>query len=205
MVLGKGVGGQAGITIMCFYNGSKQDAHANFSPLLQLRPTINATAEMPYWRINTLSEGKDIYTDSYIRFASGNLKPPLDPQHIHSLLDSLDQLYETVPSAQKTGCLTLCIQPNGILKRKRADMAFCWRDANFDVGIGANWSDPRDESKVIEWQKGFQRLLSQGGDDYRLYGNHEDFRGGAREFGINYLKVLQLKKKYDPAGLFRPL
>ncbi|CAO3688050.1 unnamed protein product [Umbelopsis vinacea] len=205
LVLGKGVGGVAGITIMCVYNGSEEEALANFAPLLQLRPTINATAEMPYWRINTLSEGKSEYTDDFIRFASGNLKPSLDPQHIRSLLDSLDHLYETVPSAAKTGCLTLCIQPDGILKKKRTDMAFCWRDGNFDVGIGANWSDPEAESKVVEWQKEFQKLVSKGGDDYRLYGNHEDFRGGAREFGINYLKLIELKKKYDPTGLFRRL
>ncbi|KAG2179796.1 hypothetical protein INT43_003579 [Umbelopsis isabellina] len=205
MVLGKGVGGQAGITIMCFYNGSEEHALVSFAPFLQLRPTINATSEMPYWRINTLSEGKEIYTDDYIRFASGNLKPPLDAQHIRKLLDSLDSLYEAVPGAEKTGCLALCIQPDGILKKKRTDMAFCWRDANFDVGIGANWSDPKDESKVIEWQNQFQKLVSQAGDDYRVYGNHEDFRGGAREFGINYLKLLQLKKKYDPSGLFRTM
>ncbi|KAG2172166.1 hypothetical protein INT44_005537 [Umbelopsis vinacea] len=203
LVLAKGVDGIAGIIIMCFYNGTEEDALTNFAPLLQLSPATNATTEMPYWRINTLSEGKDVYTDDNIRFASGNLTPPLDPQHIRKLLDSLDHLYETVPSAAKTGCLTLCIQPDGILKKKRTDMAFCWRDANFDVGIGANWTDPAAESKVVEWQKEFQKLVSTGGDDYRLYGNHEDFRGGAREFGINYLKIIQLKKKYDPENLFR--
>ncbi|KAI9318697.1 hypothetical protein BX666DRAFT_1855884 [Dichotomocladium elegans] len=203
LALGKAPDGKAGITVLPFYNGVEQDALLNFAPFLDLTPAMRDTSEMPYWKINTLAD--DPYAANSIRFASANIKPQLSPEHIRGALDKLNTLYATTPEANATGALILMVQPDGIMRRAREDMAFSWRDDHFDVGVAVQFADPALEDKMVSWAQDFAAYLSTRGDSYRLYSNHSDFSASARELGINYLKVCQLKQKWDPDNLFPKL
>ncbi|KAI7855161.1 hypothetical protein BDC45DRAFT_439630 [Circinella umbellata] len=206
VALGKGTDGKAGFTILPFYDGSEQDAKENFEPLLKLTPTAQNTSSMPYWKINTLSDEPNLYAGVPIRFASANIKPQLDVDHIRTALERLDQLYAEEPNASGTGSLILMVQPDGVMKHKRTDMAFSWRDDHFDVGIAAVFTDPKLEDKMVAWAQDFGEYLSSRGDSYRLYANHSDFNGpSAREYGINYMELSKLKQKWDPDNLFAKL
>ncbi|KAI9495333.1 hypothetical protein BDB00DRAFT_786414 [Zychaea mexicana] len=206
LALGKGGDGKAGMTVLPFYNGSEEDAEANFEPLLKLKPASRDTFSMPYWKINTLSDEPTLYAANPIRFASANIKPPLDVDHIRGALERLDKLYTDEPAADGTGSLILMVQPDGIMKHKRTDMAFSWRDDHFDVGVAAAFTDPSLEDKMVEWARDYAQYLSSRGDSYRLYANHSDFSGpSAREFGINYMELNKLKQKWDPDNRFAKL
>ncbi|KAI8150130.1 hypothetical protein BJV82DRAFT_10607 [Fennellomyces sp. T-0311] len=206
LALGKGPEGKAGLTVLPFYNGSEEDAEANFDPLLQIPPATRSTSSMPYWKINTLSDEPTLYAAVPIRFASANIKPQLSVDHIRGALERLDKLYADEPAASGTGCLILMVQPNGIMKHKRTDMAFCWRDDHFDVGVAAAFTESNLEEKMVAWAQDFAQYLSSRGDSYRLYSNHSDFDGpSAREFGINYMELNKLKEKWDPDNRFAKL
>lgn len=206
IALGKGPDGKAGLTVLPFYDGPQEDAEANFAPFLQLTPTVRDVYSMPYWKINTLCDEPELYSSGYIRFASANIKPPLAVDHIRGALDKIDALCAEEPAAEKSGCLILLVQPDGIMKHSRTEMAFSWRDDHFDVGVAANFTDPALESKMTEWANGFAKYLSSKGDSYRLYSNHSDFSGpAAREFGINYMELCRLKEKWDPENRFAKL
>ncbi|RUS27487.1 hypothetical protein BC938DRAFT_483191 [Jimgerdemannia flammicorona] len=206
---------QPALICLCFYNGSTHVALESFAPLLSLNPLVHNARAMPYWQAQTLTDDQHDHTTDRIRFASANLRLPLSPPHIRKALSSLALLHRQVPRASKTGCLALVVQMKAVGNVGRKDMSFPWRDGCVDVGIGARWEwggekddedkDAETERKVIEWQEGFQKLLVEGGrgDDFRLYSNHEDHRGpAAREYGVNYMKLLECKRKWDPEGVF---
>lgn len=161
---------------------------------------------MPYWKANTLGDVPGLYTGAYIRFASANIAPPLSAEHLQGALDRLNTLYETTPAASATGCLILMVQPDAIMKHGRTDMAFAWRDPNFDTGVAAVFTDPSLEDQMVAWAQDMTKYLSGKGDAYRLYINHSDFAGPtAREFGINYVQLCKLKQKWDPDNYFAKL
>ncbi|RUP45926.1 hypothetical protein BC936DRAFT_147557 [Jimgerdemannia flammicorona] len=215
LILGKSPDDKPALICLCFYNGSTHVALESFAPLLSLNPLVHNARAMPYWQAQTLTDDQHDHTTDRIRFASANLRLPLSPPHIRKALSSLALLHRQVPRASKTGCLALVVQMKAVGNVGRKDMSFPWRDGCVDVGIGARWEwggekddedkDAETERKVIEWQEGFQKLLVEGGrgDDFRLYSNHEDHRGpAAREYGVNYMKLLECKRKWDPEGVF---
>ncbi|KAF7731404.1 hypothetical protein EC973_000212 [Apophysomyces ossiformis] len=206
LALGKGPDGHAGVTVLPFYNGTQTQGEASFEPLLKVRPVVQNTSEMPYCKINTLNDEPGHYADDYIRFSSANLRPPLSAAHLRSALDSLDRLFATVPTSDKSGALILLVQPDGIERQARTDMAYCWRDNHFDVGISARWNTHDQEETMLKWMREFQAHMITMGDELRLYSNHSDFDGqSSKEFGINYMKLCDLKKKWDPENVFRSL
>ncbi|KAG0169897.1 hypothetical protein DFQ28_002823 [Apophysomyces sp. BC1034] len=206
LALGKGPDGQVGLTVLPFYNGTQAQGEENFAPFLKINPVFQDTSVMPYWKINTLCDEAGLYAEDNIRFASANIQPPLSADHLRGALDSLSRLYATVPTSDKSGALILLVQPDGIEKQARTDMAYCWRDKNFDVGIAARWGAHDQEESVIKWMREFQAHLVTMGDEFRLYSNHSDFEGpSSKEFGINYLKLCELKKKWDPENVFKSL
>ena len=161
---------------------------------------------MPFWKVNTLSDEPNLYAGAPIRFASANIKPQLDVDHIRTALQRLDQLYAEEPTASGTGSLILMVQPDSVMKHKRTDMAFSWRDDHFDVGVAAVFTNASIEDKMVAWAREFGEYLSSRGDSYRLYANHSDFSGpSAREYGINYMELSKLKQKWDPDNLFAKL
>lgn len=205
---------QPAIIVFCFYNGATASALTSFAPFLALDPSSNTAASVPYWRAQNLLDDPPPYsTPDHIRFCSLNLCPPLSPPHIRRCFNFLSQLHKAIPRADKTGMFVLCVQPDGITKLKKQDTAFPWRDRNFDGVVGARWSvgsekddwekNEQTRVKVVEYQEALRKLAVEGGDDFRLYSNHEDHRGPvAREFGVNYGRIGELKRKWDPEGVF---
>ncbi|KAI9032721.1 hypothetical protein CLU79DRAFT_727624 [Phycomyces nitens] len=206
MVLGKGPDGKAGVVILPFYNGSQEQAEASFADFLAIEPAMRDTSSMPYWKSCTLGNEPGTYTSDYIRFESANVKPHLDYGHLKHLLSLLDELYATVPTSDKSNVVLAVFQPDAVQKHERTDMAFCWRDANFDVGVGARWQDPSQSQTMEKWGSKLQQAVLENGNSERMYSNHSDFKGpSSREFGINYLKLCELKQKWDPQGVFKSI
>lgn len=84
------------------------------------------------------------------------------------------------------------------------DGAFAHRDANYDVLIAANWTDPADQDRCVAWARGTATALepySRGG-----YVNYEPDADGAYvpgAFGDRLARLGALKTHYDPHNVFR--
>ncbi|KAL0089642.1 hypothetical protein F4703DRAFT_1842031 [Phycomyces blakesleeanus] len=206
MVLSKGADGKPGVVILPFYNGTQEQGEASFADFLAIEPAVRDTSSMPYWKSCTLGDEPGTYTTDFIRFESANTKPHIDYKHFKHLLDLLEQLYKTVPTSDKSNIVFAAFQPDAVEKYERTDMAFCWRDTNFDVGIGARWQDPNQAEEMRKWGAKLQQAVLENGNSERLYSNHADFEGpSSKEFGINYLKLCELKQKWDPEGVFKSI
>lgn len=84
------------------------------------------------------------------------------------------------------------------------DGAFAHRDANYDVLIAANWTDPADQDRCVAWARDTAAALephSRGG-----YVNYEPDADGAYvpgAFGERLARLGAVKAKYDPHNIFR--
>jgi FAD/FMN-containing dehydrogenase len=101
---------------------------------------------------------------------------------------------------------TMHIYPiNGACHRVKADAtAFAYRDAQFATVIAGMWPEPADNAKNTRWVKDYYAALqphsAPGG-----YVNFmaDDDQGRIRDnYKGNYERLVQIKKKYDPANLF---
>ncbi|CAO3600012.1 unnamed protein product [Absidia cylindrospora] len=209
VALGKMSDGKAGLTLFPFYNGSQENAEASFAPLLRLPHLAQELSTMPYWKINTLCDQPGAFSGAYIEFDSANIAPPLETNHIKSMLDLLDDFAVNVDvdGDCNAGAYILLVQPDGIMKHGHDDMAFPWRNDHFDVGVSTAWQKQEQAPKMKTWlHDQFQPLANAQGDKERLYSNHSDFNGPAiKEFGGNVGKVQELKTKWDPKNVFRSL
>jgi FAD/FMN-containing dehydrogenase len=96
----------------------------------------------------------------------------------------------------------------GAMSRVASDAtAYGRRDAPYLVTAEANWVDPADNDRHLQWARGFLGSLqpfSRGGLylNFAGFGEEKDalLRGA---YGANYDRLAMLKAKYDSGNLFR--
>jgi FAD/FMN-containing dehydrogenase len=85
-----------------------------------------------------------------------------------------------------------------------ADTAFAQRQAQYNVGIEAQWTDPAESQKNIAWARAFSEALKPYSSDAYLLNflGDEDLDAVRKAFGSNYARLVELKTKYDPTNFF---
>jgi FAD/FMN-containing dehydrogenase len=81
------------------------------------------------------------------------------------------------------------------------------RDAEVMIGLEANWSEPQHSEANIEWARGTHarlRPFSSGGSYVNFGGYAEDSDEVVRDvYERNLERLVEVKRRYDPANLFR--
>lgn len=94
---------------------------------------------------------------------------------------------------------------NGACHDVAADAtAFGHRDATYAVVIAGMWPDPADNEAHTKWVKDYDAAiapLSQGGG-YINFASADDQSKVAANYGANYSRLLEVKRRYDPDNLF---
>jgi FAD/FMN-containing dehydrogenase len=86
-----------------------------------------------------------------------------------------------------------------------SETAFPNRHANFATMIAGGWPNPAENERNIAWVRDYYEALrpySQGGG-YVNVASGEDSASARVNYRQNYLRLVQVKTKYDPANLFR--
>jgi hypothetical protein len=85
-----------------------------------------------------------------------------------------------------------------------SETAFAQRQAQYSIGILAQWTEPGESQRHIEWARGLANSLSpfsSGAYFLNFLGDEgEDTIKAA--FGPNYHRLTAIKKKYDPKNFF---
>jgi hypothetical protein len=88
----------------------------------------------------------------------------------------------------------------------KSETAYSHRDAHYDLLILASWDDPADSDKNIEWARSFYNAVRPHLTDKafpNLMGQDEIAGQSGEAYGINYDRLSEIKKKYDPTNFFR--
>ena len=86
-----------------------------------------------------------------------------------------------------------------------SDTAFPHRQYSYNFMAWSNWENPADSEKNIQWTRecceAMRPFLATG--SYLNYVSDEGEAVARAAYGVNYDRLMALKKKYDPTNLFR--
>lgn len=119
---------------------------------------------------------------------------------------AFNTLLEKFASAPSAGCLAVLQQVGGAIARvAEDDTPYVNRGASYDCFPIAIWDDPAVDEAHVRWVRDFWSAMqpfSTGGVYANNLGNEGEERVRAA-FGGNYDRLADIKRKYDPANLFR--
>lgn len=188
--------------VMACYCGDPAQADSVLRPLREFgTPIADTLAEIPRIEMQTMFDGgfpygNRNYWKSSFMDALSDAAIDLIVEHSNRITSPLSavmiEYYFGGPSSQIG----------------EQDTAFAHRDAQFDLGIIGQWQDPAEDTTHMTWAREAYTAL-QPHSNGRIYANlmggdqmtqQADLRAA---FGVNYDRLVTLKRKYDPTNFFR--
>ena len=83
--------------------------------------------------------------------------------------------------------------------------AFGHRDATFAPVIAGMWPDPADNERNIAWVREYYAAIAPHSEPggYVNFASADDQPRVAENYGENYARLREVKRRYDPGNLFR--
>jgi FAD/FMN-containing dehydrogenase len=194
------VHGKPIVMIGACYAGSPDEGAEVVRPLKQFGRPIGDLLELkPYTALQSTFD--PFVPHGWHRYWKSVELPPLTDDAIDTLVE-----HSSAPTSPRS--YTIVFQLGGALARVGADQtAFSQRDAAHNVNINAVWTedDPGAERHIAWARDFFDAMKPHSGR--RVYLNFLGEEGADRirqAYGAgNYERLVELKRTYDPANLFR--
>jgi len=120
--------------------------------------------------------------------------------------EAVDTLLSVAVDRPSNGTAVGLWQLGGALARVGpTETAYGSRDAPFLVNIDSGWTDPGETHRQVEWTRETHRAISELSDGglYLHYSSAEPLEAVKAAYGENFDRLVEIKRKYDPANLFR--
>ncbi|PBP21637.1 putative FAD linked oxidase domain protein [Diplocarpon rosae] len=198
-----------------FYNGTEEEAKKFYEPVLSLEPFVNDTAVLPYPKVNELLNGPMSHGIRRTMKGSAFLAP-LDTKFAESVFDDYVEFITKVPDAIFSAVLWEFVPFRKILEVSQTATAFANRGAYGNLAFGPGWTKSENDAPCREWTRAMstktraelERRIARGTDAVTKdsvgeYGNYDSLGATGKEvFGVNFPRLAELKKKYDPNNVF---
>jgi FAD/FMN-containing dehydrogenase len=119
--------------------------------------------------------------------------------------DALDSIIEFAGKLPSPQCEIFVGLIAGIANRVPSEaMAYGHRDAKFVLNVHGRWDEAAQDKTCIAWARAF----FEASKPYASAGAYVNFMTGdeservAAAYGVNYARLKQIKKKYDPENIF---
>jgi FAD/FMN-containing dehydrogenase len=187
------------------YAGSVEEGERALTPLRKIgRPILDLSGRGPYiqWQqaFDPFFIPGAVYPNLYAYWKS---------LYLHGLDDGLiDDLVGRARDLPSEQCLVAIWQLGGAMARVAENAtAFGKRGAPFLLSYDSCWTDPSQNDQIIAWtrqQVADAEPYSPGGSYLNFPGVGEDNETLVRAaYGLNYQRLAQIKRTYDPMNLFR--
>lgn len=191
--------GKATVMIEGMYAGDVEEGLRLFRPLQGLgEPLIDLTGPMTYLESQT---GFDAFVPAGLRYYWKALNlASLHDEVIAAVVDGARR----VPEGRS---LMVLRHLGGAIARVPANAtAFGNRSAPYNLSLDATWEDPAEDDVHVSWVRGFWNAMRA-----HASGVYLNFPGFGEEgealvragLGENYVRLQQVKRRYDPANVFR--
>jgi FAD/FMN-containing dehydrogenase len=199
MAMGTAPQGVRWLGLTVCYSGPPADAERVVGPLRKLgKPLKDELAAAPY---ATLQGSADLRGISPLgAYGKGGLIYGVTP----TLIDTMVEFTEKAPS--DGAFLWLQHQGGAISRVAPHDTAYFNRGASHNVGVFTSWKMPAaDTSHEIDWvRQAWAKIEPQTRGQYVNLAATDDREARVHAaYGDNYPRLAALKKRYDPANLFR--
>jgi FAD/FMN-containing dehydrogenase len=196
--------GPATIALLGQYLGPEQTARRLLAPLLALSPSRSLIEQRQFWSAQDYLMMKPERS----AMASASLVPDrwLPRQAVQAVVEAVTTWR---PPAGATGYLTLFAMGGHIGGVTATETAFAHRRATFVIDIGAEWRPATPDQAVgrlrAQTRALYRRLRAELGTS-AAYVNFPDpdlTDWADAYYGANYRRLAQVKRHYDPGGVFR--
>ena len=119
--------------------------------------------------------------------------------------DAIDTLVGNVDPLSGPMTMVFFERMGGAVGRVAADAtAFPHRDAPYNFGITAGWTEPGDDEANMAWARQLYGTLSRYGEGvYVNYADEDESERAGAAYGQNYERLVAVKNAWDPQNLFR--
>ena len=160
------------------------------------RPVAEHVGAMPYPALNSAFDG----------LVPPGLQHYWKAAYVRELTDEAIAVHmEYGPRVPAVNCAVHLYPIDGAVREVPSDAtAFGHRDANFAPVIAGMWPDPAQNEENIRWVRDYYAALqphSQAGG-YINFASADDQGKVADNYGANYARLTEVKRRYDPANLF---
>ena len=183
-----------------YHTASAPGVETMFAPLRKLAPPVND----PKVTTTSYLEMQTRYDQAAAQRVEGYLKSgfvqKLDPAFNEAMVAAIAD--ETTPAAMP---ITLPQVGGAIARVDPRATAFAHRDPGYAVLFNLHWTDPAQSDRIVAWARAtWKRIEPSMRGVYVNFTSTEDAEQRLREtYGVNYERLVELKKKYDPTNLFR--
>jgi FAD/FMN-containing dehydrogenase len=184
--------------VIACYVGPVDAGERAFAPLREWGPAMEMLGPMPYtvvqsliapgnppgrqhyWKAGLLGELSDETVDAFVRRAAEPISP-------------------------FTACLMLPLG-GAFARADQADAPLAYRGAKWDYHVLAQWQDPAEAERCIEWTRDFDAAMAEFAEPGVYVNFVAEPSASAVEAGFgpeNYARLVAVKDKYDPDNVFR--
>jgi FAD/FMN-containing dehydrogenase len=186
------------VALVACWAGAPEEGEARFKPFHEVAEVkAEHVGQVPYPAINAAFDG--LFPKGIRQYWKGNF--------VKDLTD--DAIAAHVEHGAKTPTVssTMHLYPiDGACHRVGAkDTAFGHREANFSMVVVSAWEDPSDDEANTKWVRDYSDAIaphSEPGGYINFMAADDDNRVAAN-YGDNYDRLVDIKRKYDPGNLFR--
>jgi FAD/FMN-containing dehydrogenase len=186
------------VGIVVCYAGDLQEGERVLAPLRLFGPPVaDHIQPLPFPVQQTLFDA------SFPHGRRNYWKTSLTSRLSDTLLDTIVEHAARVPSP--LSAVLIGDFHGAYLRVDNRATAYPHRDLRYDVLVLASWADPADDERNIGWARTFFNAIAPELSE-RAYVNDLGEEGDDRaraSYGVNYERLLALKRQYDPTNLFR--
>ena len=190
--------GETMCLIVTCWAGPLDEGPAAIAPLLEIAPVAASGVDvMPYPALN----------GAFDDLLPKGLQHYWKADFVKELTD--DAIAAHVECGPRVPCVesTVHVYPiDGACHRVGAgETAFAYRDANFACVIAGMWPNPEDNKRNTAWVRDYWNAIhphSEAGGYVNFMGA-DDADRVRDNYGPNYERLVEVKRRYDPENLFR--
>ena len=189
--------GDTFIALVGCWAGPIEEGPAQFKPFHDLAPVVaEFVGPMPYPALNAAFDG--LVPPGLQHYWKANFVTELTD-------DAIAAHEEHGPQVPAVNSTVHIYSMNGAASRVPSDAtAFGHRDATFATVIAGMWPDPSQNDANIAWVRRYSDAMAphskEGG--YINFLSADDKPRTSANYGANYERLVEVKRRYDPGNLF---
>jgi FAD/FMN-containing dehydrogenase len=183
---------------LCHASQDLQRAEADLKPLRDFGPPVMDTVEpIPYPVINTILDGG--FPRGALNYWKSAFLTDVTAEAGRAIIDA----FSKTPSAMT--CIVIDHLHGQAARVGATETAFPHRRPGYSVLVLSQWADPADTDANVAWtRETFDALRPYITDRRYMNFLSADDGGALREaYGVNYERLVEVKRRWDPGNLFR--
>jgi FAD/FMN-containing dehydrogenase len=189
--------GHPAVAVIPCYCGDLAEGERVIGPLRKFgSPLMDAVQPMPFPVMQRILD--DAFPDGTRNYWKSTFVRELSDSAIDVIVDHANRMRSPLSA------VVIEFYGGAASRIGASETAFAQRQAQYDIGFMAQWTDPAEDDVHVAWARDMSDALkpfSSGG--YLLNFLSEESPDTIRAaFGANYPRLAEVKKKYDPTNFF---